>query len=91
MSITAYMGKPSEGMQYRNHAAWMSVADFLARQNLRTVLAERAKAAAARGPACGGGAAAAQAAINFGYNARTLPPVPDGNHGDHFLRVTNHG
>lgn len=80
--------KPGEGMQYRNRAAWMSISDFLALQNLSISL--QARAAAARGPACGGGAAVAQAAINFGYNASPLPPVPDGNHGDHFSLGVNH-
>lgn len=46
--IYAYEGKPGEGMQYRNRAAWMSVADFLARQNLRQVLQARARNEAAR-------------------------------------------
>lgn len=68
--ISAYMGKPGEGMQLcRNRAQWMSVADFLARQNLAIVL--RAQSAAARGPACGDTSAAGE--------ARTLPV---GNHGE---------
>lgn len=54
----------------RNHAAWMSVADFLARQNLRQVLEARARSAAAQASACG---SAAQGA------AQTLPV---GNHGE---------
>lgn len=83
--ISAYQAKPSEGMQYRNRAAWMSVADFLARQNLHLVL--QARAAAARGPACGGGAAAAQAAINFGgYGGAETSPVPVSNTGTTLAR-----
>lgn len=78
--ISAYNGKPGEGMQYRNRAAWMSISDFLTRQNLAIAL--QARAAAARGPACGGGAAAAQAAINFGgYGAAETSPVPVSNTG----------
>lgn len=63
-------GKPGEGMQYRNRAAWMSVADFLARQNLRHVLQARARSAAAQALACG---SAAQGAAHS---------IPVGNHGD---------
>lgn len=68
----------------RNRAAWMSIADFLARQNLRQVLAQRA-AAAPVGQACAArtGAAGASGAINFGGCVATLT-VPDGNHGDNF-------
>ena len=63
----------------RNRDQWASIADFLARQNLAIVL--QARAAAARGPACGGGAAA-QAAINFGgYGAAETSPVPVSNTG----------
>ena len=69
--ISVYQGKPGEGMQYCNRAAWMSVADFLARQNLRQVLKARAQAAAARGPACGDASAAGEARS-----------IPVGNHGD---------
>jgi hypothetical protein len=71
----------------RNRAAWMSIADFLARQNLRQVLAQRAAAGAADGkrsaavaPAAAG---CASGAINFGGCVATLT-VPDGNHGDNF-------
>lgn len=69
--IYAYEGKPAEGMQYRNRAAWMSVSDFLSRQNLHLALQARAKAAAARGPACGDASAAGEARF-----------IPVGNHGD---------
>ena len=69
--ISVSQGKPGEGMQYCNRAAWMSVADFLARQNLRQVLKARAQAAAARGPACGDASAAGEARS-----------IPVGNHGD---------
>lgn len=79
--IYAYEGKPGEGMQlHRNRDQWASIADFLTRQNLAIVL--QARAAAARGPACGGGAAAAQAAINFGgYGGADTSPVPVSNTG----------
>ena len=79
--IVCYDGKPGEGMQlHRNRDQWTSIADFLARQNLSIVLQSRA--AAARGPACGGGAAAAQAAINFGgYGAAETSPGPVSNTG----------
>lgn len=53
----------------RNRAQWQSIADFLTRQNLVIVL--KARAAAARGPACGDTSAAGE--------ARALPV---GNHGE---------
>ena len=77
-------GKPGEGMQYRNRAAWMSVADFLARQNLRQVLQARARSEAAQALACGSAAQgqAAISAINFGGYAGAYPSsVPVGNTG----------
>lgn len=83
--IYVYEGKPGEGMQCRNRAAWMSIGDFLARQNLSISL--QARAAAARGPACGGGVAVAQAAINFGgYGAAETSPVPVSNTGTTLTR-----
>ena len=71
------------GQQYRNRAQWMSVADFLSRQNLRLVLqAKQREAAAARGPACGDTSAVALAAINFGgYCGAYSTSVPVGNTG----------
>lgn len=55
-----------------NVGAWLSIADFLARQNLRAVLAERAARSAASGKRS---AAAAQgAALNS--------TLPHGNHGE---------
>lgn len=63
----------------RNCNQWLSVASFLALQNLRIVLQARAE-----GAPLAGEAAARASAINFGYNAPPLPPVPDGNHGDNF-------
>lgn len=75
----------------RNRAAWMSIADFLARQNLRQVLAQRAAAGAADGkrsaavaPAAAG---CASGAINFGGCVATLT-VPDGNHGENLGQST---
>lgn len=82
--IYAYEGKPGEGMQYRNRAAWMSVADFLARQNLHLVLQARARSAAAQALACGSVVQGTQApsAINFGGYAGAYPSsVPVGNTG----------
>lgn len=64
----------------RNRNQWLSVASFLALQNLRIVLQARR----AEGAPLAGEASAQRAAINFGYNAPPLPPVPDGNHGDNF-------
>ena len=58
----------------RNRAAWMSVADFLARQNLRQVLEARARSVAAQASACG---SAAQGAA---YS------IPVGNHGEIVLQ-----
>ena len=53
----------------RNKAAWLSVADFLTRENLRAVLASRR--AASVGQACAARADAAGASA-----------LPDGNHGE---------
>lgn len=82
--IRLTQGKPGEGMQYqfhRNRAQWLSVADFLTRQNLRQVLQQR-QSAAARGPACGDTSAAGEAAINFGgYGGAYPSSVPVGNTG----------
>ena len=61
----------SVGVRGTNKAAWLSISNFLATQNLRQVLKARAQAAAARGPACGDASAAGE--------ARTLPV---GNHGE---------
>ena len=58
----------------RNQNQWRSIADFLTRQNLAIVL--QARAAAARGPACGDASAAGE--------ARTLPV---GNHGEIVAKV----
>ncbi|MGB6115475.1 MAG: hypothetical protein WBF97_10330 [Comamonas sp.] len=71
-------GNPGElglygvGVHGRNHAAWLSIADFLSRQNLRAVLADRAARSAASGKRSD--AAAQGAAL-----ASTLP---HGNHGE---------
>lgn len=80
--IRPYEGYPGEGMQlHRNRDQWASIADFLTRQNLAIVL--QARAAAARGPACGDTSAAAPAAINFGgYAPAYSSSVPVGNHGE---------
>lgn len=53
----------------RNSGAWLSVADFLARQNLRAVLAARAAADGKRSADVAARAAGASA-------------LPDGNHGE---------
>ena len=71
--IYAYEGKPGEGMQYCNRAAWMSVADFLARQNLGLVLQAKFRAEAAGVAGVASAASAAQGAIHS---------IPVGNHGD---------
>lgn len=52
-----------------NRAQWLSIADFLARQNLCIVLQKRARSAAAPALAGGSGAAA-------------LKTLPVGNHGE---------
>lgn len=77
--ISAYEGKPGEGMQYRNRAAWMSVADFLTHENLRLVLKERARSAAAQALACGSVVQGAQ-----------LLTLPVGNHGEIVLQGARH-
>lgn len=67
-----------------NRAAWMFIADFLARQNLHLVLQARARSAAAQALACGSAAQgqAAISAINFGGYAGAYPTsVPVGNTG----------
>lgn len=69
--IVSYEGKPGEGMQLRNRAQWLAIGDFLARQNLRLVLQERARSAAAQALACGSEAQGAQ-----------LSTLPVGNHGE---------
>lgn len=56
----------------RNRSAWLSIADFLARQNLRAVLAARLEAGAAAGKR-----SAAAAPASCGLSA-----LPDGNHGE---------
>lgn len=71
--ISAYEGKPGEGMQYRNQAQWMSVADFLTRQNLAQVLQARQRCVAASVAGAAQAASAAQGA------SQTLPV---GNHGE---------
>lgn len=58
-----------QGGGTRNRAAWLSVADFLARQNLRAVLAARAAADGKRSADVAARAAGASA-------------LPDGNHGE---------
>lgn len=55
-----------------NEPAWLSIADFLARQNLRMVLAARAAQRAEGAPLAGEGAA---------REARASA-LPDGKHGD---------
>lgn len=52
-----------------NESQWLSIADFLARQNLRAVLQQKARSAAAPALAGGSGAAA-------------LKTLPVGNHGE---------
>ncbi|MDH1255923.1 hypothetical protein N5C67_25110 [Comamonas thiooxydans] len=74
--IFAYEGKPGEGMQLRNQAQWMSVADFLTRQNLHLVLQAREREASAQAQAAAGQRSAAAAALGA---AQTLPV---GNHGE---------
>lgn len=56
----------------RNRAAWLSISDFLARENLREVLKARAAGALAHaGVSAGAGATAA-----------VFQTLPDGNHGE---------
>ncbi len=56
----------------RNRAAWLSIADFLARQNLRMVLAARAAQRAEGAPLAGEASAPCAAAS----------ALPVGNHGE---------
>lgn len=73
MAISTYIGRLGEGMQYRNQAQWMSIADFLTRQNVRLVLQARQRSVAA------GAAGAAQAASAAQGASQALPV---GNHGE---------
>lgn len=57
----------------RNDGEWLSVADFLARQNLRAVLKARAAAESAGGKRSAAKGAAA---------AAPLQTIPVGNHGE---------
>ena len=66
----------------RNRNQWLSVASFLAMQNLRTVLRARAE-----GAPLAGEAAARASAINFGgRGASCTTSVPVGNTGTTFDR-----
>jgi len=60
-----------QGVGTRNRAAWLSIADFLARQNLRAVLAKRAAAAAS-----------ASVSAHAGAGAAGRQALPLGNHGE---------
>lgn len=62
----------------RNRAAWLSISDFLARENLREVLQARAAEALSHAgvSACAGASAAA------------LQSLPDGNHGENLTPRT---
>lgn len=67
----------------RNRAAWMSIADFLTLDNLRSVLAARAKQQAAPWAMSGKRSAAmAQGAACVPALGRLA--LPDGNHGETF-------
>lgn len=61
-----------QAMEPRNKAAWLSVADFLARENLRAVLAARTAQGAEGAPLAG-----EVSAPSAGASA-----LPDGNHGE---------
>ena len=61
-------------MTTRNRAQWMSVADFLARQNLGLVLQAREREASAQAQAAGQQRAAA--ALGAAHS------IPVGNHGE---------
>ena len=57
----------------RNHTQWMSIADFLARQNVRLVLQARQRSVAASVAGAAQAASAAQGASQA---------LPVGNHGE---------
>lgn len=86
MSISTYMGKPGQGMQLRslsvapdtarNRAQWLSIADFLVRQNFREVMKARMRAEAAGVAGATPVASAAQGATRS---------IPVGNHGETFV------
>lgn len=63
-----------------NESQWLSIADFLARQNLRAVLQERARGAEGA-PACGEAASPRAAIIFGGYAGAGTSSVPVGNTG----------
>ncbi len=63
----------------RNRNEWLAIADFLARQNLRSVLAARGAAApAAPGKGSAGAAGAVASAV--------VRPLPVGNHGEIYAK-----
>lgn len=69
----------------RNRNQWLSVASFLALQNLRTVLQQKARRA--EGAPLAGEEPARRAAINFGgRGAACTTSVPVGNTGTTFER-----
>ena len=88
MSITAYMGKPGQGMTLRhltptpdtarNRAQWLSIADFLVRQNFRDVMRARKRAEVTCAAAPDSKLRAADGAAAQGA-AHSLPV---GNHGE---------
>lgn len=79
MSIEAINGQSGAGMlgdyMSRNRSAWLSVADFVIRQNLRAVLSAKAASGAAPGKRSAG-------AAPHGAALAVCPALPDGNHGE---------
>lgn len=65
----------------RNRAQWLSIADFLVRQNFREVMKARMRAelAGAQAQAAGGQQRAAAAALGAAHS------IPVGNHGETFV------
>lgn len=76
MTIAAIKGQSGAAMLHdhmgRNHCAWLSIADFITLENLRSVLSASATAPGKRSA----GAVALAAALAA---SQTLP---DGNHGE---------
>lgn len=91
-SVTAIPGQSGAAMvrdyMGRNHGAWLSIADFIVRENFRSVFASQAARTAEGAPPRGEVAGrAASAAINFGgCVALETSSGPDGNHGDNLAR-----
>lgn len=87
-SVADIPGQSGAGMlrdhMGRNHGAWLSIADFIVRENFRAVFAVTAAGGAAPGKRSAGAAPAAAGTRAFGGIAcpALSQTLPDGNHGE---------